>query len=319
MVSAEPPPAVRARQAAAVLADGTDPDAPAILAMPRGELAGELLAAYSKLRLNDLCVSGSVRSTLSRLIREQRARETLARAGLHPARTLLACGLSGSGRTRSAATIASELDLPLFMLRPDRLVSEGDDRKLGLDKVVSAIGATRGVYLLHHFDIEAGADRGVDRGEVLERFLMHVKVEQLKSPAVDSIVIVCAHSPADVGEAVADFDAVLEFDLPDSAMAQYLIRSVAGRWLPQRMRWTWILDAAAGLRQGQIVAAAEEVVRSALLSPERIDALAILLEALRSQRRRQSPPIRRRATQVPPPRIPEVSAADPLWSTRSEA
>lgn len=155
-------PLQRARQSVAVVAEGTDPDAPIALNRPRGELADLLVVSYPRLGLSDLFLGEVELSALRRLVEEQKARELLASHGLDPDRTIVLSGPAGAGKTRAAACLAGELALPLFTVVAPTSAGKGAASGIGLDsgqieRLAADIGSVRGVYLID-------LDRCVTRG-----------------------------------------------------------------------------------------------------------------------------------------------------------
>src|SRR4051812_24695956 len=60
------------------------PPRPALLAQPKGELAGLLSVSYPSTRLADMVLDAGMRDRLTRVLREQRQGELLRSHGLRP-------------------------------------------------------------------------------------------------------------------------------------------------------------------------------------------------------------------------------------------
>jgi len=92
------------------------------LVQPRGALAELLTAQYPQHPLKHMVLSREVEQKLQRVLLEQRQHERLSEHGLAARRKLLLVGPPGTGKTMTAAVLATELKLPLFTARFDSLI-----------------------------------------------------------------------------------------------------------------------------------------------------------------------------------------------------
>ncbi|WP_255545722.1 ATP-binding protein [Piscinibacter sp. HJYY11] len=94
-----------------------------------------------------------VLESLQQVLKEQRHLSKLRSHGLHPRRKLLLVGPSGTGKTMTAAALAGELGIPLFVVRLDSLITKFmGETAAKLRQVFDAVALTRGVYLFDEFD-----------------------------------------------------------------------------------------------------------------------------------------------------------------------
>jgi SpoVK/Ycf46/Vps4 family AAA+-type ATPase len=138
------------------------------IARPKGELSSLLSVSYPSKRLADMVLSDGLLASLQQVLKEQRHLAKLRSHGLHPKRKLLLVGPSGTGKTMTAATLAGELGIPLFVVRLDALITKFmGETAAKLRQVFDAVSANRGVYFFDEFDA-IGSQRGManDVGEI---------------------------------------------------------------------------------------------------------------------------------------------------------
>ncbi|MEO1303090.1 MAG: ATP-binding protein, partial [Myxococcota bacterium] len=90
---------------------------------PRGELEGLLEHRSPKRRLSDVVLSPQVVEPLEDILKQQKRRDRLREYGKTPSTRLLLVGPPGTGKTLTAEALASELCLPLFVVRLESLIT----------------------------------------------------------------------------------------------------------------------------------------------------------------------------------------------------
>ncbi len=269
---------------------------PIPLARPRGELQGLVETTYPKVTLSNMVLSHDIATRLRQIVRQQQERATLREHGQTPATHMLLVGLPGTGKTMTASALAGELRLPLFSVRLEALFSRFFGETAGKMRLLfDQIAQTRGVYLLDEFDA-IGARRGElnDVGEI-RRVLNSVLAFMEEPNSTDSLVLAATNHVEILDEALARrFDEVIEYTLPDVAAAHAIVERRLGKFKFATKAWPVLDTALEGLSQGELVRAADAVVKDAILegasksSPKALQRALENRQALKGKFRRQS-------------------------------
>jgi len=269
---------------------------PIPLARPRGELQGLVESSYPKITLTSMVLSHDVRERLTRVVRQQQQRATLRDHGQAPTTHMLFVGPPGTGKTMTASALAGELHLPLFTVRLEALFSRFFGETAGkLRLLFDQIAQTRGVFLLDEFDA-IGSRRGDpnDVGEI-RRVLNSVLAFMEEPNSTDSLVLAATNHVRILDEALARrFDEVIEYSLPDRAAARAILERRLGNFKPGTRLWSSVEQVLDGLSQGELVRAADAVVKDAILegaskvSPDALERALQNRQTLKGKFRRQT-------------------------------
>jgi SpoVK/Ycf46/Vps4 family AAA+-type ATPase len=255
------------------------------LVQPKGELASLLNARYPDLRLTEMILSDAIRGRLERVLREQRQQQNLREHGLQPRRRLLLVGPPGSGKTMTAAVLAGELHLPLFTIVLDGLITKFmGETAAKLRLVFDAMQATRGVYFFDEFDA-IGTRRGErqDVGEI--RRVLNSFLQFLEQDESHGLIVAATNHPELLDKALfRRFDDVIEYSVPDAALAEALLRARLDRFDTRGLVWSEAAQQAIGLSQAEIVRAADDAAKSTLLRNGKRIASDTLIAALAERR-----------------------------------
>ncbi|MCW7536737.1 AAA family ATPase [Aquabacterium sp. A7-Y] len=260
---------------------------------PKGELASLLSVSYPSRRISDMVLSEPVLHGLQRVLKEQRHLSKLRSHGLHPRRKLLLVGPSGTGKTMTAAALAGELGIPLFVVRLDALITKFmGETAAKLRQVFDAVSSTRGVYFFDEFDA-IGSQRGManDVGEIrriLNSFLL--MIEQDDS---NSVIVAATNHPDILDEALfRRFDDVVEYHVPSMDEGQALLRMRLAGYMKAKKDIADLATEAAGLSHAEIARAIDDAVKEAVMH----DQTTIPAEALRTLLRQRQAVRRRTAS-----------------------
>jgi SpoVK/Ycf46/Vps4 family AAA+-type ATPase len=258
---------------------------PVPVTQPRGDLAGLLAVSYPDQRLSDVVVEKKVRSTLERVLTEQRQQDRLLEHGFEPVRSLLLVGAPGTGKTLTASVLAGELHLPLFLIRLESLITKFmGETSAKLRLIFDAAEDTRGVYFFDEVDALAGERSSPnDVGEirrVLNSFLQFL--EQHRSP---SILIAATNHPQLLDRAIfRRFGLVIEYTMPTPEIARTVIRNRLSSMGTRGLSWKRIDEAALGLSHSELTIACEQAAKQAILAKAPRVATDALVAALNERR-----------------------------------
>ncbi len=102
----------------------------------------------------DIVLNEPLESKVSRIINEFRKKEVLRKNGLKNRSKILLVGEPGTGKTMTASVIANEVNLPLYVIQIDKLVTKYmGETSVKLRQVFDYIESYTGVYLFDEFDV----------------------------------------------------------------------------------------------------------------------------------------------------------------------
>ena len=252
---------------------------------PRGELANLLLVQMPTIRLSDMAMPEVLAERLKRVLLEQRQQKKLREHGLSPRRKLLFIGPPGSGKTMTASALAGELHLPLFTIMLEGLITKFmGETAAKLRLVFDAIRQTPGVYLFDEFDaLGAHRSQSNDVGEI--RRVLNSFLQLLEKDDSQSIVVAATNHPEMLDRALfRRFDDVIEYVLPDTTLAEEILRRKLAMFQTTDLDWPQVLPDAEGLSHAELARASEEAAKRAVLGGSTRITTATLLAALRERK-----------------------------------
>ena len=258
---------------------------PVAIASPRGELSDLLAVTYPQTRLSEMVLERGVRDRLERVIREDKARERIAAFALQPRRKLLLIGPPGSGKTMTARALATELRLPLLVLRLDGLITKFmGETASKLRLVFDSMNEVRGVYLFDEFDA-IGTQRGslYDVGEikrVLNSFLQFIEHDMS-----ESLLVAATNHPQVLDRALfRRFDDIIEYGAPGPKLVERALRNKLAVFGTEAVDWKAVVKAASGLSYAELTRACEDAAKATLLDGQSEITTAALVQGLEERR-----------------------------------
>lgn len=260
--------------------------APVPVVQPRGELAGLLSVQYSKLRLTDLILDNSISERLHRVVTEHAKQSKLKSYGLSPRRKLLFVGPPGSGKTMTASALAGEMNLPLFTILLDGLITKYmGETAAKLRLIFDAIQTTRAVYLFDEFDAVGGKrETHNDVGEI--RRVLNSFLQFLEQDHSDSLIIGATNHPELLDRAVfRRFDDVIEYRTPNEQQIRNVISDRLSVLNTKRLDWDLILKESQGLSYADITNSCHDAAKETVLADSKEVKSEALLKALQMRRK----------------------------------
>ncbi|MBF2753673.1 MAG: ATP-binding protein [Gammaproteobacteria bacterium AqS3] len=236
------------------------------ISRPRGALDGILTASHPKSRLVEMVLDDHLAGQLKRVIREQRQASKIRAHGLSPRRKLLLVGAPGTGKTMTASVLAGELNLPLFQVRLDGLITKYmGETAAKLRQVFEATSQTRGVYFFDEFDtIGSQRSNKNDIGEA--RRILNSFLQMIEQDVSHSLIVAATNHPEILDHALfRRFDNVLHYELPDETRIASLLKSRLEQIAIKGMSWKRLANKAAGLSYDEVSRVSEEVLKEALI------------------------------------------------------
>ncbi len=211
-------------------------------------------------RIEDVILGAETRAAIENVLQEHHHRQRLGGFGLRPADRLLFYGSPGCGKTLTAEIIASELGLPLAIVRVDAVVSSYlGETAANLRKVFEFAAANTTVVLFDEFD--ALAKERADESEHGElRRVVNAVLQMMDAYVGRSVLIAATNHEAMLDLAIwRRFEEVLIFEPPTLEQLQRLLTLKL-----RGVRREFEIDEVASSFKGMTHADVERVLRRAI-------------------------------------------------------
>lgn len=257
---------------------------PVPMVSPRGELAGLVRASYPDIRASDLVLGPDLERRVNRLVLEHRRKDVLAAKNLAPRRKFLFSGPPGTGKSMTAAAIAGELGLPLFTIMLDGVITKFmGETAAKLRLIFDAMRTTKGVYFFDEVDALAGSrDAQNDIGEA--RRMLNSFLQFLEDDDSSSIIVAATNHRSLLDAAIfRRFHGAFVYAPPSADEAVKLLTNHMLQFDRDEIDWTAIRSEVGGLSQADLVAAADDAAREAVLEHRARLSTEVILQAIRDR------------------------------------
>ncbi len=238
---------------------------PNMLRMPNAN-SSMLDFSMPSLTLRELIAKETVVSKVKRILVEYRNKNKLYKSGLSNRRKILLEGHPGTGKTMTASIIASELKMPLFTVRVDKLVTKFmGETSVRLRQIFDSMATDVGVYLFDEFDA-IGADRSLDNEVGEMRRILNSFLQFMETDFSESIIITATNNQKLLDKALfRRFDDVIHYDLPDDDQISRLFELKLSDYTDELIRDSKIIEAAKGLSHAEIVMVCDDAIKESIL------------------------------------------------------
>lgn len=222
-------------------------------------------------RLSDLIVSQDIYNRIERILSEYRNRNKLQKYGLSNRRKVLIEGKPGTGKTFTASVIASELNLPLYSIQMDKIVTKFmGETSAKLRQVFDAIASSTGVYFFDEFDA-IGADRNLDNEVGEARRILNSFLQFIEQDESDSIIIAATNNQKLLDQALfRRFDDVLHYSLPTTDEVRRLYELKLGMFDSELNISQELIERSNMLSHAEIIKVCDDAIKTSILQSTRI-------------------------------------------------
>jgi len=229
-------------------------------------LEGLILKVEPFERLSDLIVSDVISERIERIINEYIQVEKLRRHNLENRRKILLSGPPGTGKTMTASIIANELELPLYVILMDKMVTKFmGETSAKLRQVFDAIEEKQGVYLFDEFDA-IGTNRSKDNDVGEMRRVLNSFLQFIEHDNSDSLIIAATNNLGLLDEALfRRFDDVLHYQLPSDTEKFLLLENRLGNYAG-KFDLNSIVDKLDNLSHAEISKACSDAIKESVLN-----------------------------------------------------
>lgn len=249
------------------------------------ELQGLILENVPAVNLSDIIVSSDITDKIKRIILEFVQRDKLRKHDLENRRKILLSGPPGTGKTLTASIIANELNLPLYTILMDKMVTKYmGETSAKLRQVFDLIEQKQGVYLFDEFDAIGGErSRDNDVGEmrrVLNSFLQFIERDNS-----DSLIIAITNNKALLDQALfRRFDDVILYNLPTEEEKLELLKNRLARYgNSKKVNFKQLLPNINGLSHAEISLACLDAIKETVLNESQPMSNQLILRAIKDR------------------------------------
>lgn len=235
--------------------------------------------------LSDIILDNEVEKRIKRILNEYSQKSKLNKFGLSNRRKILLEGNPGTGKTMTARVIASELNLPLYIVQLDKFMTKYmGETSIKLRQIFDFISQYEAVYLFDEFDA-IGAERKMsnDVGEV--RRILNSFLQFLEKDTSNSIIIAATNNPQMLDYALfRRFDDVIHYSIPDEKEIERILENKLFNLDISVLKDKDVVKIAKGLSHADIVKVCEDALKISLLNNIILDQ-NLIIEVLNERKR----------------------------------
>ena len=227
--------------------------------------------------LAELIVNESIITKVKRILMEYRNKRKLYNSGLTNRRKILLEGNPGTGKTMTASIIASELNLPLFTVQVDKLVTKFmGETSVRLRQIFESMAVDTGVYLFDEFDA-IGADRSMDNEVGEMRRILNSFLQFLETDSSESIIIAATNNQKILDKALfRRFDDVIHYDLPDDDQIRRLFEFKLEGYTDNDICVPEVVEASRDLSHAELSLVCDDAIKESILYGTAISSVTII-------------------------------------------
>jgi SpoVK/Ycf46/Vps4 family AAA+-type ATPase len=247
------------------------------------DLQGLIQENVPAVRLADMIASEDIKAKINRIISEFVQRDKLRKHDLENRRKILLSGPPGTGKTLTASIIANELNLPLYTILMDKMVTKFmGETSAKLRQVFDLIEQKQGVYLFDEFDAIGGErSRDNDVGEmrrVLNSFLQFIERDNS-----DSLIIAITNNKELLDQALfRRFDDVILYHLPSLEEKEELLKNRLAQFI-KKIKFKDLLPNINGLSHAEISLACIDAIKETVLNEKQQMNNDLILKAIKDR------------------------------------
>lgn len=247
------------------------------------DLNGLVIEKLPHERLTDIVISKDIQEKISRILSEYVQRDKLRRHDLKNRRKVLLSGPPGTGKTMTASIISSELNIPLYTILMDKMVTKYmGETSAKLRQIFDVIKQRPGVYLFDEFDA-IGGERSLDNDVGEMRRVLNSFLQFIERDESDSLIIAITNNSKLLDQALfRRFDDVISYKLPSREEKQKLLRAYLGNQ-KSKIDYKNILSSINGLSHAEITLACLDAIKETVLNDKQKLTTQLILKTIKDR------------------------------------